>query len=237
MTFLDHSNCFFFFADDTSVFIEGTCLNDISEILNKELENIIIWLEANKLTININKSHYMMFLRIRIKHITNFQIYISNNAIDRSINTKFLGVIIDSKLNWATHILYIKNKISKSIGIIYKIKHYLDKRSLRNMYFTFIYPYLIYCIEIWGNTYETYLNPLIKIQKRSIRTITFSHYQDYTGPLFDRLNILDLNKLVIQRISLLMFKCHYNILTSPLNDLFTVNNTQGNTQIDMLTLD
>ena len=216
------------FADDTSVFIEGTCLNDISEILNTELEKISIWLEANKLTININKTHYMMFHRTRIKHITNFKIYISNNAIDRSINTKFLGVIIDNKLNWAAHILYIKNKISKSIGIIYKIRHFLDKRSLRNMYFTFIYPYLIYCLEIWGNTYETHLNPLIKIQKRSIRTITFSHYQDHTGPLFDRLNILDLKKLVIQRISLLMFKCHHNILTSPLNDLFTVNNTQHN---------
>ena len=60
------------FADDTSVFIEGTCLNDISEILNTELEKISIWLEANKLTININKTHYMMFHRTRIKHITNF---------------------------------------------------------------------------------------------------------------------------------------------------------------------
>ena len=55
------------FADDTSVFIEGTCLNDISEILNTELEKISIWLEANKLTININKTHYMMFHRTRIK--------------------------------------------------------------------------------------------------------------------------------------------------------------------------
>ena len=115
------------FADDTSVFIEGTCLNDISEILNTELEKISIWLEANKLTININKTHYMMFHRTRIKHITNFKIYISNNAIDRSINTKFLGVIIDNKLNWAAHILYIKNKISKSIGIIYKIRNFFGQ--------------------------------------------------------------------------------------------------------------
>ena len=91
MTFIDHPNCFLklLFADDTSVFIEGTCFNDISEILNKELENINIWLEAYKL--------------ILIKHITNFKIYISNNAIDRSINTKFLGVIIDCKLNWVAH--------------------------------------------------------------------------------------------------------------------------------------
>ena len=134
----------------------------------------------------------MMFHRTRVKHIINFKIHISNNVIDRSMNTKFIGVIIDSKLNCAAHILYIYIYIkSKSIGIIFKIRNLLGKHSLRNMYFTFIYPYLIYCVEIWGNTNETHLKPLIQIQKRSIRTITFSHYQDHTGPLFDILNILD----------------------------------------------
>ena len=87
MTFLNHPNCFF---SATSVFIEGTSFNDISEILNNEIqENISSWLEANKLTININKTHYMMFHGTRITHITKFQIYVSNNVIDRSINTKF----------------------------------------------------------------------------------------------------------------------------------------------------
>ena len=61
------------FADDTSVFIEGTSFQDISNILNKELENISIWLEANKFTININKTHYMIFHRTRVKHITNLK--------------------------------------------------------------------------------------------------------------------------------------------------------------------
>ena len=170
----------------------------------------------------------MMFHRTRVKHITNFKINVSNNVINRLMNTKFLGVIIDSKLNWAAHILYIKNKISKSIGIFFKIRNFLDKHSLRNMYFTFIYPYLIYCVEIWGNTNETHLKSLIKIQKRSIRSITFSHYQDHTGPLFDRLNILDLKKLVIQRIALSMFKRQLNLLPSPLNNFFTVNDTHHN---------
>ena len=173
-------------------YIEGTRFQDISNILNKELENISIWLEANKLTININTTHYMMFHRTRVTHITRFKIHISNNVIDQSMNTKFLRVISDSKLNWTAHtrLLYIKNKIYKSNGIIFKIRSFLDKHSLRNMYFTFICPYLIYCVEIWGDTNETHLKPLIQIQKRCIRTITFSHYQDHTGPLFDILNIL-----------------------------------------------
>ena len=88
------------------------------------------------------------------------------NPITYLKNTKNFGVIIDHKLNWSDHILYIKNKISKSIGIINKTRNLLDKNTLRNLYYTFIYPYLIYCIEIWGNTNDTHLNPMIKIQKK-----------------------------------------------------------------------
>ena len=63
----------------------------------------------------------MMFHRTRIKQNTNFKILINNNIVDHINNTKFLGVIIDRKKNWASHILYIKSKLSKSIGILPKI--------------------------------------------------------------------------------------------------------------------
>ena len=166
-----------------------------------------------------------MFHRTRIKKYTNREIHICNEPIKCVSNTKFLGVIIDSKLNWAAHILYIKNKIAKSLGIIFKIRSFLDKLTLRNMYFTFIYPYLIYCVEVWGNANETHLTPLVKMQKKGIILITFSHYLDHTEPLFERLNILYLKKLVIQRISLLMYKYYHSILPTPLNELFIPNNT------------
>ena len=66
-----------------------------------------MWLKANKLTIHTKKTHYMMFHRTRIKHNTNIKILINNNIVDHINNTKFLGTIIDSKLNWAANILYI----------------------------------------------------------------------------------------------------------------------------------
>ena len=97
---------------------------------------------------------------------------------------------------------------------------------MRNMYFTFIYPYLIYCIEVWENAHQTHLDPLIKIQKKSIQTITFSHYLAHTEPLFERLDILDMKKLVMQRISLIMSENYLNILPTPLNGLFRINNTR-----------
>ena len=136
----------------------------------------------------------MMFNRTQIKHYTNFEILINNDIVDHINNTKFLKVIIDSKLNWAAHILYIKSKISKSIGILLKIRKFIQNNTMRNMYFTFIYTYLIYCIEVWGNAHQMHLDPLMKIQKKSIQTITFSHYLAHSEPLFERLNILDMQK-------------------------------------------
>ena len=150
------------FADDTSVFIEGTNYNKVIDILNQELKRIDFWLKANKLTINTKKPHYMKFHRTRIKD-DHQPIIIDGNTITYTKNTTFLGVIIDHKLNWSDHILCIKNKISKSLGIINKIWNLLDGNTLRNLYFTFIYPYLIYCIEIWGNTNDTHLNPIVII--------------------------------------------------------------------------
>ena len=94
----------------------------------------------------------MMFHRTRIKDDCQ-PIVIDGNTLIYTKHTKFLGVIIDHKLN----------TISKSIGIINKTQNLLDKSTLRNLYFTFIYPYLIYCIEIW----ETQMTR-IKIDNKNI---------------------------------------------------------------------
>ena len=145
----------------------------------------------------------MMFHRTRIKQkclINNPRLQIRNQNITSVNNTKFLGVIIDNKLKWLDHITFIKNKISKSIGIINKIRIFFNKKTLRNLYYTFVYPYLIYCIEIWGNTHDSYLSPLIKLQKKAVRIITFSHYLEHSAPLFKQLDILNFKALVTQRI-------------------------------------
>ena len=63
-----------------------------------------------------------MFHRTRITNNTNKEICFCNEKIERLNNIKLLGIIIDYKLNWAEHIHYIKNKIAKSLGIIFKIR-------------------------------------------------------------------------------------------------------------------
>ena len=141
------------------------------------------------------------------------------------LSVKFLGINIDNKLKWHEHIIYIKNKVSKAISIIYKARKYANKQTVKQMYYTFVFPYLIYCCEIWGNTSHTYLDSLIKYQKKIIRIMTFSQYDAHSKPLFMKLHILDLQKLIIHRIALMMYKHSVQLLPVPVSNLFIKNSS------------
>ena len=81
----------------------------------------------------------------------------------------------------------------------------------------------MYCVEICGNAKESYLNPLINLQKRSVRIITHSHYRSHTEPLFSKLDILPFGKLVQYRISLTMFKFHHGQVPDSISSIFQLN--------------
>ena len=98
---------------------------------------------------------------IRTRHN---KIYIDRIEIGTVNYTNFLGIVIDNKLNWSEHIKHICNKISKSIGIINKVKYKLDTKSL----YSFIYPYITYCNIVWGRAPKIYLSKIHVLQKRLV---------------------------------------------------------------------
>ena len=138
------------------------------------------------MSLNIRKTHYIVFTHKKQINLNN-NILINNQIVSRVESTKFLGVIIDSALTWKDHINYIKTKIAKGIGIICKGRKYFNTSTLLTLYYSFIYPYLTYCVEVWGNTSNCYLNSLSKLQKRTIRIITSANYRAHTDPLFNSL--------------------------------------------------
>ena len=158
------------YADDTNIFIQGKHINQLILEMNEELVKLNIWFQSNKLSLNIKKTHYIVFHRSRRKYHKIEYIIINNNVIEERKNTTFLGVIIDTGLTWTDHVSYVKNKVSKGIGIINKVKYCLNKSNLISLYNSFIYPYLIYCVEIWGCTNDLIINPLFLLQRRIVHT-------------------------------------------------------------------
>ena len=148
------------YADDTCVLLNGKHINKLMDIINNELQKLYIWLRANKLTLNIDKTYYMVFHRARIKY-KDFALWISINHCA----LKYLGIILDNKISWVEHITYVKNKISKGIGIMYQARKYINRNGLISLYNSYIYPYLIYCVESWGNASICHLDPVFVLQK------------------------------------------------------------------------
>ena len=163
------------YADDTCVLISGNHLNNLIKMLNIELISLNNWFKANKLSLNTKKSFFMIFHRSRIKPNVINKVVIDNHDLTQVKSAKYLGVIIDHKLNWIEHISYVKSKISKGIGIMYKARQFLTKKALLMLYHAYIYPYMTYCIEVWGCASQTQLNCLFLLQKKIIRIMNFSH--------------------------------------------------------------
>ena len=137
--------------------------------------------------------------------------------------TKFLGLYIDDELSWRKHIDQISTKVSKMTGIMAKARHVLSIQTLQTIYNTMVYPYLTYCSIIWTSTYPTRLKPILTIQKKLVRIMTFSKYQDKSKPLFQSLKILDIHELNMYLIALFMYSYLSNILPKYFNDYFTLN--------------
>ena len=155
----------------------------VISILNEELNKINIWLKANKLTLNVDKSHYMVFHRGKRK-IDLDSPSLNDISLKKVKFTKFLGVIIGDQLKWTNHILYIKTKIAKGCGIILRGRKFFNRKTLQNLYHSFIFPYSIYCVEIWGSASDAHLLPLILLQKKIVRVIKFSPYLAHTKDIY-----------------------------------------------------
>ena len=103
---------------------------------------------------------------------------------------------------------------------MYKARRLLNKKCLLSLYHSNIYHFLIYCIEIWGCAAPSHLNSLFLLQKKMIRIMTFAPYHAHTEPIFNSLELLPVEKIFIDRVSIVMFKFSSNMLPDPTAKLY-----------------
>ena len=211
---------FILYADDTNIVVSNPNLESLCNIVNRGLSQVCEWFKANKLSINVNKCNYMIFHNGKRFCVNDICIRIDNTALPRVDKTKFLGVYLDSSLSWKYHISEVESKVSKSIGIISKIKHLLPDFILRMLYCALVLPYLNYCNLIWANTYKTNLQKIIGLQKKIIRIISRAQFNDHTTPLFEKLKLLKFTDINLHQQSTFMYKSINNIFPTQFNDKF-----------------
>ena len=138
-------------------------------------------------------------------------------------HTKLLGVIFNDNLDWSNHISYINTKNSKRNRHHFQSKQkYFSTTTLINLSHAFLFPYLIYCVEVWGNALRKHVQPLIKLLNKILKVITPSH-RIINKQLYAHSGSLPFKILVKHRIGLLMYKLSNCIVPKPLLNLYKSN--------------
>ena len=162
------------FADDTNLFDLHNNVKEFFRALNAERSHLNDSFCANKLSLNIDKTKYVWFHKAESKDdlpliLPDF--LINDVKIKRENSLKFLEVIIDENLTWKTHVQLVENKISKSVGILFKASRALNFQSLRSLHFALVHPYINPANIAWASTNKTYLKKILGKQKQAARII------------------------------------------------------------------
>ena len=174
---------FILLADDNNIFFSHYDPNQLMEIVNNELKKLSSWFQANKLSINIKKSNFILFKTKQNRQELDLHFSINDIEIDCVNEVLFLGVILDEHLFWKSQIQNVARKVSKSVGI-YKSSFCLNKTSLCTLYCSLVYPYLHYRASAWGSIYQSNLKRLINLQKRVIRIVSRNSFDAHANPVF-----------------------------------------------------
>jgi len=149
------------FADDINLYyMSNSCFDVFQTTVNLELCKIDHWLRANKLSLNYNKTNFML-LTCRKHNPASFKVIINNHNISPENNLKYLGVLLDKKLSWKPHVQKVKTQLSRACGILSKLKHYTTLPVVKVVYNSLIHPYLNYSILNWGRASNATIQPLI----------------------------------------------------------------------------
>ena len=204
---------FVLYADDANIIISGENMMDIEEKCNILLHALSAWVKSNGLLLNLKKTIYMVFTRQRITRELNLSI--GNTPIKRKTEAKFLGVIVDDRLTWTPHVKALKTKMSRYVGIMYKIKRHLPLKARLQIYHSFVQCHVNYCCLVWGFSSKSNIESIFSRQKKGMRAVMPGYVQYYykdgklpsgTKSSFTNYNILTIQSIIVKNALIFMHK-------------------------------
>ena len=221
---------FVLFADDSTLYVSHPNLDSLITVVNTELSNVRKWITSNKLTLNLEKTHYIIFHRKKVIPANRQPIKIGETILNEKQSKKFLGVIVDNRLSWGDHTLHLRTKISKQCGILYLIRNSLNKKSMKHIYYSLIYSNLFYCNTVWGAAAKNKTNRLFISQKKIMRTMAYRKRSDHTNELFSEFGLLKLDDINIYCSALFVYKAlngliENNMFNVRVNNRYNMRNT------------
>lgn len=203
------------FADDTVLLFKGSTWASAKATTEKGLAVISKWLQSNLLTLNITKTKYLCFhithknrpsdslnIKLHTCSTNNFKYNCNCKSIDRTEDIKYLGITVDSNLNWHKHIEGLSPKIRKLMYIFKKLRGVAGGSLLKTVYFTLCQSVISYSITAWGGACKTSLLTLEKCQRAVLKVALNKPMRYPTKQLYIDANVLTVRQLFIMNTTL-----------------------------------
>ena len=209
------------FADDTCLVIHSANPGLLRNNITSELQKVHIWPNANTITVNPQKTMTLIIPPKINNPSPDVEMQFLNTSISANDQIKYLGITIDTRLNFVAHIGIAAKKFSRSLGVMCKLRNVLPPQALLVLYYSMIHPHLLFGITIWGNTYEKYLKRLRTLQNKAVKVLGGGRWQNHASAYYSQLNILKLEDLYSYEVAKLMHKYSQNKLSKKLSSFFT----------------
>ena len=216
------------YAEDTSLCYQSHHLTRLNDAINSDLKKLDTWLQGNKLSLNVAKTHSMLIstkqkqnsLKIQNKDL---DLTIRDNDLEVVEKTKYLGVQIDCSLDWKEQIKAVSSKVSRAVGFLKHAKSFLPKETLQTLCTSIVEPHFRYCCSVWGCATLTEINHLQKLQNRSARIIANSRFDAPGRPLIEGMGWKTIDELITCESKTMVFKSLNQLAPEYLCGLFTRN--------------
>ena len=222
------SSTVFHFADDTNLLCSAFSLKKLRKLLNKDLASLYEWLCANRLSINAGKTEFLVFRPPRHNTEIRLTLKFHQTKLFESSKIKYLGLILDNKLNWKPHIAELSKKLSRAVGMLYKIRSLCPTSVSRSLYYSLFNSHLSYGLSVWGSAGRVDIAKIQSLQDKAIKAICKTNEPDKLAKKYYDLNILNINDQIEYQLSSLMWDYDHNALPSSLSKYFVRNNTIHN---------
>ena len=214
------------FADDTSLVLANKSLKQLEVNMNNDLRNLSDWLKANKISLNADKTELLIFRHPNKKLSDTLELKIDEKYLHPSEYVKYLGLYIDSHLNWKYHIDNLAAKLTRATGMLSKIRHYIPPDLLTSIYYGIFSAHLTYGSQVWCQGNNTNVNRITKLQNRAIRIINRAAFYEPVDILYKNKHILKIKSLIELQNALFVYDSLNNNLPIVFNEMFElVSNT------------
>ena len=167
------------FADDTNLLNFSSCVKSINKQVNYNLKNLSNWLKANKISLNVGKTELVLFTSSKKQLDCDLKIKLNRERLYETDSVKYLGIQIDKRLSWKQQINHVAVKLNKANAMLSKLRHTLDIKTLRSVYYAMLESHLCRASLVWAQNTNS-VKRLHLLQKKSLRIMFFQSRNSHT---------------------------------------------------------